>query len=182
MVIIGADVIYYFMQSRETNSPSAYHRPALRKISSDRWNFSALLPEPVEQKRSSINTSFGIAPLEIWEGDIGPVRYTIAVAEYSPRVAAEFSEQARYDSAAKETPKFLGGKLVRNDRINSGDIEGREKVIVVEGKATLHSREFLVGNRSYQIQIASVPGCGPNAADEARFLNSLSITYRPAKN
>ena len=128
-----------------------------------------------------MGTPFGDAPLETWEGDIGSVRYTVAVAEYDAKVSKSFSEEERYDSAAKEPPRLLGGRLVRNDRVWLGELEGREKVIVVPSKVNLHSREFLVGNRSYQIQIACVPGSEPDAVGQDRFLDSLTIEYRPTK-
>ena len=102
----------------------------------------------------------------------------MAVAKYDSQVAANFTEEQRYESA-QETAKSLGGTLIRNTPIQKGLLVGRNQVIEVTGIATIHTHAFLVGNRSYQIQVTYPSGTMLDPDLERVFLESQIINYRP---
>jgi hypothetical protein len=148
------------------------------ETASSEWGFSALLPRPVEHKKTSVETPFGDAPLESFAGSVGAARFTVAVSEYDPQVTIEFTEDQRYESSDPATPKLLGGNLVHSAPIRQHGIEGREQIIEVPGEAILHTRMFLIGNRSYQIQVAYPSDSPLDSTVKNNFFDSLSIEYR----
>ncbi len=148
------------------------------EVISTEWDFSARLPKPLERKTTSVETAFGDAPLHSFAGSIGPARFTVAVSEYDPRLASEFTEQERYESSDQETPNLLGGTLVHSAPIRQQGVNGREQIIEVPGKAKIHTRMFLIGNRSYQIQVAHPLDSSLDPATTKLFLDSLIIKYR----
>jgi hypothetical protein len=118
-------------------------------------------------------------PVHTFTGMINPAHFVIAVTEYDPQVAADFTEEERYDSAANETPKALGGKLLRNEPIKQGDFTGRDRVIEVPGRATLHFRVFLVKNRLYQVQVTNPSEAFIDPSAEQLSFDSFVITAGP---
>ncbi len=152
------------------------------KLSSGRLGFSVQLPRPIEHTQKTVSTPYGDAPLEMFAGSIGNVRFTIAVTDYIPLVAIEFSEFDRFESSAAETPRLLGGNLIRDEPITRNGITGRDQVIEVPGKAIMHSHLFLLGNRSYQAQVVALNRKDMHPAIEEFFLNSFVIDSKPGRN
>jgi hypothetical protein len=162
-------------------TPTVDHSADWEEIVSTEWEFSAQLPIPIEHKKASVQTPFGNAPLDSYTASVGPTRFTVAVSEYNRQVALEFTEDQRYKSSDQETPKLLGGKLAYSAPIRQHGVTGREQIIEVPSKGTIHTRMFLIGNRSYQIQVAYPPHRPLDATTKKRFLDSLVINYRQSR-
>jgi hypothetical protein len=156
-------------------SPKTGQATGWEQIRSTEWELSAVLPTPIERKELNVPTPYGEAILATFASSLGPIRFTVAVAQYDPQIAINFSEEDRYNSSAEETPKHLGGKLVEFAEIEQNGIEGRKQVIDIPNEATLVTHAFIVGDRSYQIQIAYPQNCKPHPEMERYFLDSLVI-------
>lgn len=146
------------------------------KIESRELGFSAQMPTPVTHERGAIPTPFGEAPLDTYSSSPAALVYTIAVSQYDPRVAKEFSREQRLDSTAEEMPKALGGKLVRREKVERGGFEGQEIIVDVPDKGLIRSRSFLVGDRAYQLQIVYLLGVTRDSTAEQFFFDSFAIT------
>jgi hypothetical protein len=183
MVLATAVVLAFVSQSRIKPSPNTGPKAAQsvvwKQIKPDKLAFTARLPQPIEHATKSIQTPYGEVPVHTFTGMINPAHFVIAVTEYDPQVAADFTEEERYDSAANETPKALGGKLLRNEPIKQGDFTGRDRVIEVPGRATLHFRVFLVKNRLYQVQVTNPSEAFIDPSAEQLSFDSFVITAGP---
>lgn len=147
------------------------------EVHSENWSFTARLPTNFDQQEKTVPTPYGDAPLEAYAGSIGPIQFTIAVAEYHPNVAIEFSEEERYESTVLELAKVLGAQLTRDEPIKHGEINGRDRLIDVPGKAIMRSRVFIVADRSYQAQVVFPARHWLHPSMEEFFLDSLVIEF-----
>jgi hypothetical protein len=149
--------------------------PQWLDFSRPEFGFSVQFPAPVKHSRKSVPTPYGDAPLEVFASTMGAAQFTIAVTEYDPRLATEFSDAERFESQARETPKRLGGTLIENEPIVHNGVTGRDQIVEVQDKAILHSRVFLIGNRSYQAQVVYPHRGLLDKSTEDFFLNSFEI-------
>ena len=82
LIIVAAPESIRKLQGRFTRKPAVKNQPVgWKKIDSSKWGFSALLPTPIEHKKSSITTPFGEAPLETYASSRGPVRFNCGGSE-----------------------------------------------------------------------------------------------------
>jgi hypothetical protein len=162
----------------EIDQNAALTAGAWATFASDEWQFSVELPGKPEVESTSLETMYGSAPMHEFSIPFGAAYCIVAVTEYDPQVTRDFSVDERYGMAAEGLAENLGGALAQDESIQQSGLIGREHVVEVKGKATLHTRIFLVGDRSYQINITYPPGfVSPNAV--SHYLDSLRIDYRP---
>lgn len=162
----------------EIDTEEALTAGGWEEFQSAKHQFSVMMPGPPEEDEKSVQTPYGNAPLHSYSVSFGFARCVVAVSEYSEQVLTDLSVEDRYDSAAEVTANALGGTLVRHEPIEQHGRSGREQIIEVEGKATMHTRGFLVGNRSYLVSITYPPGTVSSKAI-AHYLDSFRIEFSP---
>jgi hypothetical protein len=134
------------------------------------------MPGLPDEDDTLVDTPYGDALTKSFSVSFGLAHFVVAVTNNSPQVLEDSSIEERYDLAAKATAHALGGRLVQYGPIQQHGHGGREQVIEVEGEVMLHFRVFLVGNRSYQVNITYPPGTvSPNVV--TFFLDSFHLNH-----
>jgi hypothetical protein len=145
-----------------------------KEFNSMKWRFSAVFPSQIEEKQTVVDRLETQVLIHSFTGVNGVTHCIVAVSDYQEDILKQVTEAQRFDNARDWVVAQLGGKVVIDEQVEQNGLKGREQEIAVEGMGFLRTRHFWVGNRLYNILVASTPEFVNRKAAEY-FLNSLKI-------
>jgi hypothetical protein len=135
-----------------------------KSFTSDLCGFTAIMPSQPERSVEPVPVGPGV--IHRFAGVHNVCRYDVNVFEY-PSVFVAAIQQARFEAEHETSLAAMGGKLVREDRIEQHGWKGNEYLIEVEGLGQFRQRAFWVGRRRYTVL----------AAFNTQFLNANAAQF-----
>lgn len=135
--------------------------------------FTVLLPaQPKEDKKTS-DSPHGPYTTTLYTS-ASPQRelYGVGWVDYDPKF--NFGVQSELEANRDNFVKSLKATLLSTTPIKLGTHPGIEFKAVIEGKADIVSRVYIVGRRPYQL-VTLTPAGRDNAANRERFFSSFQL-------
>ncbi len=146
------------------------------EFSSQKGNFSVLLPKKPVEEKETVNTKIG--PVELYaflvELQNGKVVYGVTYSDYPAEMVEKSNPDDLLDRARNGAVRNISGKIIKEKRIVIEGYPGRELRVVFGKTGVMKYRLYLVKNRLYQIMVLAEEENLLSSADE-RFLNSFRL-------
>lgn len=157
----------------------ASQQPPWHKFCCDKWQFVAMLPGTPNEKIITVETPVGASQISMFQCMHLSSTISVAVNEYPQELPAGSQTFEFHAKACALKAEKMGGQLTQCDRIELRGLEGCDDCVKVANKGTLRTRVFSIGQRCYQISVASPENEPLHANAEDFILNSLDISFRP---
>ena len=137
-----------------------------------------LMPGTPEEETQTINTEVGDIKLTMYVSEVDEsVACFVSYSDYPAPVIAVSDPYTMLTAARDSTVFAQGGKLLSNYKISLGGNPGIAFVadVEIEGKeAVLRARNYVVGNRLFQIFAMALKG-QKSREETAQFLSSFKL-------
>jgi hypothetical protein len=154
-------------------------RESAPTFSSVPGSFSVRAPARFREEVKALDLGKGAhVNLHSFSGDADDVVYVVTYVDYPPELVASFDRESMLDRVVKGQVTETHGQLIHSDRIMLGEHHGRttELEVAVDGIAlTMRGRDYLVGNRLYQMFTMQKRG-QPDALLAQSFLDSFEFS------
>jgi hypothetical protein len=130
--------------------------------------FSAKFPAEPTLHRIEGQGSTGAQVHHTWEVDVGERHFSVTYTDYAR------APVKNYDKNVMVLLHASKGKLIHQERIEQGGIDGREIITLLPSGAVMRQRMFQVGNRLYQAFYAGPQGTEKQAEVET-FMASFTL-------
>jgi hypothetical protein len=152
-----------------------------QEFTSAEGRFRVQMPgQPVKKTQQAPNPLGGQLTFHMFAYEVPRDEYGFVVGynDYPPLPPDRV--QAVLDGVTKGNVQGnAGSKLISETRITLGSYPGREVTIDAGGKGTIRQRNYLVGNRLYQVMLVK-GGRRPSAEAAEKFFSSFRVTDEPA--
>jgi hypothetical protein len=149
--------------------------PDWQTFTSPEGDFSVDMPgNPVADNQES-STDQGSITVHLYTVRIGNSDYIVAYSDYPEGMIAATGVQAFLDDIRNNAINNTKGKLLAEETIELNGNPGRSlRVESPDGTGIAQARMLLVGNRLYQVFVATEK-VNAETADVQRFLNSFTL-------
>jgi len=147
------------------------------EFSSAEGAFSVLMPGTPTEETQTEETEMGGIDVHSFTFEEGGVAYLVGYNVFPAAVIEAADPDALLDGACDGQVKAVNGTRVNEEEITLGAYPGRELEILIEdseGPASLRSRNFLVGDRLYQVMVVGPEGQSASP-DTTKFLDSFKL-------
>ncbi len=128
--------------------------------------FSAQFPaEPTLHKLEGQGAT-GPQMHHTWEVDVGERHFSVTYTDYTR------APVKNYDKNVMVLLQASKGKLIHQERLEQGGIDGREIITQLQNGAVMRQRMFQVGNRLYQAFYA-----GPSGTERQTEVEAFMISF-----
>ncbi|HVF41441.1 MAG TPA: hypothetical protein VM936_00425 [Pyrinomonadaceae bacterium] len=143
------------------------------KFSPPGSHFTVMLPaEPKENKQTSESPQGPYTTYLYTSVGLGRELYLAGWVDYDPKF--NFGVQAELEANRDNFVKNVKARLLSTTPIKLGTHPGIEFKAVIDGKADIVSRVYIVGRRPYQLIMLTPAGLDSSAA-RARFFSSFKL-------
>jgi len=135
--------------------------------------FTVLLPSQPKESKQSANSSAGPYTTYLYNCvDADNVIYLVGWVDYDP--SFKFGVQAELEANRDNFVKNVKARLLSTTPVKLGTHPGIEFKAVLDGKADIVSRVYIVGRRPYQLIMLTPTGLDSSAARQ-RFFSSFKL-------
>ncbi len=162
----------------EIDAEAAKRQGGWKRLAPENVGVAVAMPSAPVRSESVVKSRLGDVSLVRFRVSKGLADWNLAVAEYNPSVAETYTEEERFDLAARLVSEGLGVKLIRDQPVQQRGLRGHDYTRQAERhglKYVLRSRTFLVGQHSFDALVVFVEGMVSERAVD-HFLDSLEPT------
>lgn len=136
---------------------------------------SISMPGTPSEETQSVQTPAGDIDVHTFVFEQKEVAYSIIYSDFPDALIAARDTEKMLDGARDGAISSVKGTLKAETKITLEEFPGREvKIEAPDGKHTVISRVYLVGNRLYQVAVA-MPKEDPSSDDVAKFFSSFKL-------
>ena len=150
-------------------------RVTWKEFSSKEGRFSVLVPGTPSEQTQNLDTGVGAIDLHFFIVEQDGFQYLVSYNDYPDAMVREADADKVLDGARDGVVANVQGRLLNEVKVWLADYPGRElRIRIPEGRQTMRTRLYFVGNRLYQVGVLSAEDSA--AADEiSKFLNSFKL-------
>jgi hypothetical protein len=144
-------------------------------------DFTILLPGIPKEEVQVVNSEAGDITVHLFNVPLGSFAYVVAYSDYPADLVANMGAEKLLDGARDGAVSNTRGKLLDESPVEIDGFPGRFlKVLSPDGTGLAQARMFLVGNRLYQIFVAS-PKSDQDSEDIQKYLDSFTLKNQPSE-
>ncbi len=149
--------------------------PDWRTFTGPDGDFAIDMPGDPQSSTSTSDTDVGQVSMNMFTVRVGNDEYIVAFSDYPAELIAAKSVQDFMNDVRDNALNNTSGKLITEQNIELNGYPGRYlNVKSPDGNGIAEARLYLVGNRLYQVFVAT-PKEEAGSADSQRFLNSFTL-------
>jgi ABC-type glycerol-3-phosphate transport system substrate-binding protein len=138
-------------------------------------DFTVMLPGIPKDETQQVESDIGEITVNLFQLPFGNFAYVVAYSDYPMDVVQSKGAQIILDGARDGAVTNTGGTLLEEQDIEIQGYPGRQlKVKSPDGEGIAQARMYLVGNRLYQIFVAS-PTADSGSPDIPKYLESFRL-------